>query len=58
VARPIKEFIVSRKIGGTKRHGCLGVIVRCKHEKNGFYENCIHGYGRMFLAFTYKLRKK
>jgi hypothetical protein len=27
---------VSRRIGGTKRHGQLRVIVRCKGEKNGF----------------------
>jgi hypothetical protein len=36
VARPIKEVIMSRRIGGTKRHGRLWVIIRCKHEKNGF----------------------
>jgi hypothetical protein len=27
---------VSRRIGGTERHGRLRVIVRCKREKNGF----------------------
>jgi hypothetical protein len=36
VARPIKEVIMSRRIGGTKRHGRLRVIVQCKREKNGF----------------------
>jgi hypothetical protein len=36
VARPIKEVIVSRRIGGTERHGWLRVIVWCKREKNGF----------------------
>jgi hypothetical protein len=36
MARPINEVIVSRRIGGTKRHGWLRVIVRCKREKNGF----------------------
>jgi hypothetical protein len=36
VARPIKEVIVSRRIGGTERHGRLRVIVRCKCENNGF----------------------
>jgi hypothetical protein len=32
VARPIKEIIVSRWIGGTEKHGRLRVIVRCKCE--------------------------
>jgi hypothetical protein len=27
---------MSRKIGVTKSHGWLRVIVRCKHEKNSF----------------------
>jgi hypothetical protein len=36
VARPIKDVIVSRRIGGTKRHGWLRVIVQCMHEKNSF----------------------
>jgi hypothetical protein len=36
VARPIKEVIVSRRIGGTERHGWLRVIIWCKHEKNDF----------------------
>jgi hypothetical protein len=36
VAILIKEVIVSRRIGGTERHGQLRVIVRCKREKNGF----------------------
>jgi hypothetical protein len=27
---------VSRRIGGTERHGRLRVIVRCKREMNGF----------------------
>jgi hypothetical protein len=27
---------VSRRIGGTERHGWLRVIVWCKREKNGF----------------------
>jgi hypothetical protein len=36
VVRPIKEFIVSRKIGGTERHGRLRVIIRCNHKKNSF----------------------
>jgi hypothetical protein len=36
VARPIKEVIVSRRIGGTERHGWLRVIVWCKREKNDF----------------------
>jgi hypothetical protein len=27
---------VSRRIGGTERHGRLRVIVRCKREKNGY----------------------
>jgi hypothetical protein len=36
VARPIKEVIMSRRIGGTEGHGWLRVIIRCKHEKNGF----------------------
>jgi hypothetical protein len=58
VARPIKEVILSRTIGGTKRHGWLMVIIRCKREKNIFCENNLRGCGRMFLAFTYKLRKK
>jgi hypothetical protein len=49
---------VSRRIGGTERHGRLRVIVRCKHEKNYFCKNRLHGCGRMFLAFTYKLHKK
>jgi hypothetical protein len=30
----------------------------CKREKNSFCENHLHGCGRMFLAFTYKLHKK
>jgi hypothetical protein len=30
------DVIVSRRIGGTKRHGRLRVIVQCKCEKNGF----------------------
>jgi hypothetical protein len=58
VARPIKEVIMSRRIGGTKRHGRLVVIIQCKREKNGFCENRLRGYCRMFLAFINKLRKK
>jgi hypothetical protein len=58
VARPIKEVIVSRRIGGAERHGRLRVIIRCKREKNSFGENHLRGCGRMFLAFRYKLRKK
>jgi hypothetical protein len=27
---------MSRRIGGTERHGWLRVIVQCKREKNGF----------------------
>jgi hypothetical protein len=27
---------VSRRIGGTERHGRLRVIVQCKREKNSF----------------------
>jgi hypothetical protein len=49
---------VSRRIGGTERHGRLRVIVRCTREKNDFCEICLHGCGRMFLGFTYKLCKK
>jgi hypothetical protein len=33
---------VSRRIGGTERHGRLGVIVWCKHEKNGFFVKIIY----------------
>jgi hypothetical protein len=36
VARPIKEVVVSRRIGGIERHGWLRVIVHCKHAKNSF----------------------
>jgi hypothetical protein len=36
VVRPIMEVIVSRRIGGTERHGQLRVVIRCKREKNGF----------------------
>jgi hypothetical protein len=36
VARPIREVIVSRRIGGTERHGRLREIVWCKHEKDIF----------------------
>jgi hypothetical protein len=33
VARPIREIIVSRWIGGTGNLGLLRVIVWCKHER-------------------------
>jgi hypothetical protein len=33
LARLIKEIIVSRWIGGNKKHGRLRVIVQCKHER-------------------------
>jgi hypothetical protein len=36
VARLIMEVILSRRIGGTERHGRLRVIIRCKREKNSF----------------------
>jgi hypothetical protein len=36
MARSINEVIISRRIGGTERHGRLRVIVQCKREKNGF----------------------
>jgi hypothetical protein len=36
VVRLIMEVILSRRIGGTKRHGRLRVIIRCKREKNSF----------------------
>jgi hypothetical protein len=39
VARPIKEVIVSRGIGGTETNERLRVIIRCKHEKNYFVKN-------------------
>jgi hypothetical protein len=51
VARPIKEIVMSRWIGGTKKHGRLMVVVQ-------FCENHLRSCGRMFLAFTYKLCKK
>jgi hypothetical protein len=33
------------------------VIIRCKRGRT-VCENCLHGCGHMFLAFTYKLHKK
>jgi hypothetical protein len=33
VARPIREIIMSRRIGGTENHGWLRVIFQCKHER-------------------------
>jgi hypothetical protein len=51
VARPIKEIVMSRWIGGTQKHGRLMVVVQ-------FCENHLRSCGRMFLAFTYKLCKK
>jgi transposase InsO family protein len=35
VARPIREIIVSKWIGGTENHGRLRVTVRCKHGRTG-----------------------
>jgi hypothetical protein len=58
VARPIKEVIVTRRIGGTESHGRLRAIVRCKREKNDFCKNHLRGCGCMFLPFMYKLHKK
>jgi hypothetical protein len=49
---------MSRRIGGTERHGWLGEIVRSKCERIVFVKNRLRCCGHMFLAFTYKLCKK
>jgi hypothetical protein len=40
-----------------KRGRTVKVIVRCKRGRM-VHENRLHGCGRMFLAFVYKLHKK
>jgi hypothetical protein len=66
VTRPVREIILSRWIGGTGNHGWLKERY-CENRfvkivgvslKERFCENRLHGCGRMFLAFTYKLCKK
>jgi hypothetical protein len=57
MTRPVREIFLSRWISGTGNQGWLRVIIGVS-MKERFCENRLHGCGRMFLAFTYKLCKK